>query len=37
MSIRITVTGGQCQGGFHKVGDVLVVEATTPQGMCLGA
>ena len=37
MQIRITITGGQCQGRFHEVGDALTVEQTTPAGMCLGA
>jgi uncharacterized repeat protein (TIGR04076 family) len=37
VSIRITVTAGQCQGKLHKVDDVFIVERTTPEGMCLGA
>ena len=37
MSIKVTVKAGQCQGRFHKVGDVFIVEETTPNGMCLGA
>ena len=37
MPVRITVTEGQCHGGFHEVGDVFVVEETTPAGMCMGA
>ncbi len=37
MSIKVTVKAGQCQGGFHKVGDTFTVENTTPGGMCFGA
>jgi len=36
-AIRVTVVGGECPARRHKVGDVFVVEETTPAGMCLGA
>ena len=37
MSIIITVKNGICQGDVHHVGQVIEVEHTTPDGMCLGA
>ncbi len=37
MHIHIIVRDGNCQGKIHKVGQVLTVEQTTPEGMCLGA
>jgi uncharacterized repeat protein (TIGR04076 family) len=37
MAIHITVKGGICQGGTHAVGQVFVVDRTTPEAMCLGA
>jgi uncharacterized repeat protein (TIGR04076 family) len=37
MATRITVKGGKCQGGTHRVGQVFTIERTTPEGMCLGA
>ena len=37
MAVRITITDGKCQGGFHDVGRGFLVEHTTPAGMCLGA
>ena len=37
MSVRIKVKEGKCQGGFHKVGDEITVDWTTPEGICLGA
>jgi uncharacterized repeat protein (TIGR04076 family) len=33
----ITVVGGKCQGGHHKIGDRWEVDSVTPEGMCLGA
>lgn len=35
--IVVTVVGGKCQGGHHKVGDRFEIESVTPQGICLGA
>jgi len=37
MRILITVKDGECQGGVHKVGQVITFESTTPEGMCTGA
>lgn len=37
MQVLVTVTGGTCQGGTHKVGQSLTIGWTTPEGMCLGA
>ena len=36
-TIKITITGGECHGEHHKVGQEFMVERTTPAGMCLGA
>ena len=33
----VTVVGGVCQGGHHRVGDNWEIESLTPGGMCLGA
>ena len=33
----VTVVGGVCQGGHHRVGDSWDIESLTPEGMCLGA
>jgi len=36
--VRITVTGGVCQGGAHPVGQEFIVEGGTPAGgMCADA
>ncbi len=37
MPVRIEVTKGKCQGGINKVGQVFIVDHTTPEGMCTGA
>ena len=37
MPVRITVTGGKCQGNINDVGQVFTVDGTTPEGMCMGA
>lgn len=37
MPVRITVSGGSCSTKTHRVGQVLTVGRTTPEGMCLGA
>jgi len=37
VSIIITVKDGVCQGKVHHVGQVITVERTTPDGMCIGA
>ncbi|MCW4049350.1 MAG: TIGR04076 family protein [Candidatus Bathyarchaeota archaeon] len=37
MPIVVTVKGGKCMGGHHKVGDRWEIESVTPEGMCLGA
>jgi len=37
MPVRISVTSGKCQGGYHEVGREFLVDHTTPAGMCLGA
>ncbi len=37
MPIRITIKGGKCQGHNNKIGQVFMVENTTPAGICLGA
>jgi uncharacterized repeat protein (TIGR04076 family) len=34
--VRITFKSGNCSSGTHKVGDVVVVKNTTPEGLCLG-
>jgi len=28
---------GECQGGFHKIGDEFEFTRTSPGGLCLGA
>ena len=33
----VTVVGGVCQGGHHRVGDRWEIGSLTPEGMCLGA
>ncbi len=35
--IVVTVVGGECQGGYHRIGDRWEIESLTPGGMCLGA
>jgi uncharacterized repeat protein (TIGR04076 family) len=35
--VRITVTEGECNQGFHKVGDSWVVGELTPKGICTSA
>ena len=38
--ITVKVVEGECQGGYHKIGDTWEIDyddALTPQGMCLGA
>jgi uncharacterized repeat protein (TIGR04076 family) len=35
--VRITVTEGKCNQGFHKVGDSWVVGELTPKGICTSA
>ncbi len=35
--VVVTVVGGECQGGHHRIGDRWEIESLTPQGMCLGA
>lgn len=37
MRVRVTITDGVCSGGFHHEGDVVDLDWTTPEGMCLGA
>ena len=37
MPVRVTVTGGTCQGNVHMVGQQYTVKATTPEGMCVDA
>ena len=37
MTVLITVKGGLCQGGIHKVGQTFRVGETTPEGLCMGA
>ncbi len=37
MKVLITVKGGECRGGHHKVGQQFTFEHTTLGGMCLGA
>jgi uncharacterized repeat protein (TIGR04076 family) len=37
MPVRITIKKGKCQGNINNIGQVFIVEDTTPQGMCLGA
>jgi len=37
MKVRITVKEGKCSGDRHPVGQEIIVEHTTPGGMCLGA
>ena len=36
-TVRIIVKDGECRGERHKVGQEILVEKTTPGGMCLGA
>ena len=33
MSVSIRVKAGKCQGGFHKVGDEITVDWTTPDNL----
>jgi uncharacterized repeat protein (TIGR04076 family) len=33
----VTMAGGKCQGGLHRIGDRWEIESVTPHGMCLGA
>ncbi|MFC1600834.1 TIGR04076 family protein [Candidatus Sumerlaeota bacterium] len=35
--VKITVTSGRCDGGYHGIGTEFIVKSTTPGGMCLGA
>ncbi|MDH5770919.1 MAG: TIGR04076 family protein [Candidatus Bathyarchaeota archaeon] len=38
--ILVRVVGGKCSRGYHKIGDTFEIDyddATTPQGICLGA
>ena len=35
--VRITVTEGKCNQGFHRVGDSWVVDELTPEGICTSA
>jgi len=35
--IVVTVVGGKCSGGHHRIGDRYEIEEETPQGMCLSA
>ena len=35
--ILVTIVGGKCQGGYHKIGDKYEIDSVTPHGMCLGA
>lgn len=38
--ILVRVVEGECQGGYHKIGDTFEIDyedALTPQGLCLGA
>ena len=37
MPVHIRAKAGKCQGGFHKIGDEITVDWTTPEGICLGA
>lgn len=37
MPICITIKGGKCQGNINEIGQVFIIEDTTPAGMCLGA
>ncbi len=37
MAVKMTVMKGTCQAGYHEVGDVIMVDGTTPGGVCLGA
>ena len=37
MPVHITIKKGKCQGNINDIGQVFIVENTTPQGMCLGA
>jgi len=37
MAVRITVTGGKCQGGVHRVGETFTADWTTPEGFCTSA
>jgi uncharacterized repeat protein (TIGR04076 family) len=32
--VRITVKGGECGDGIHKIGQEFTFERTTPGGMC---
>jgi uncharacterized repeat protein (TIGR04076 family) len=32
-----TVKSGQCNQGFHKVGDSWIIGELTPEGMCTSA
>lgn len=35
--VKATVTSGECNQGFHKVGDSFVIGEFTPEGMCTSA
>ena len=37
MPVRITVTGGECQGDIHKIGQAFTIDETTPKGICTDA
>lgn len=34
--VRITVKGGKCSDDIHKIGQVYIVDSTTPEGICIG-
>ncbi|KPJ54225.1 hypothetical protein AMJ39_01365 [candidate division TA06 bacterium DG_24] len=35
--VRATVKSGECNQGFHKVGDSWTIGNLTPEGMCTSA
>lgn len=37
MAVRVLVTGGECQGATHLVGQEYIVGWTTPEGFCMAA
>lgn len=37
MAVKITIIGGECRGGHHKVGQEFILEGETIAGLCLGA
>ncbi len=35
--VKVTVKSGECNQGFHKVGDSWIVGERTPEGICTSA